>query len=353
VITRLVCPRNFIPAGFKKTLYKKLAPSVDKWNFVSGVRARKGRGAAFLYERSVCMKMRFGKNGVSLRRFLGLKHDNIPKGYTEINDFLPRDIFIVGFPKSGNTWFQHLVSGIVHGVDARTSPPLLANDLVPDVHFNAFYRRYSTPMFFKSHCLPRPDYRRVVYLLRDGRDAMVSYLHFLESVRRQKLDFLELVTTGVTKIPCKWHQHVEAWLGNPHGAEMIVIKYEDLVENPVEQIERFCQFIGLSCEPAHMEVVAQATQFRNLRAKEARLGLGFPDVWPSDKFFFRRGVVGSYKDEMPAEVLQAFMSDAAETLQRNGYAVGEFSGGNVRPASRFESEPQPVLAQYPVSLPAD
>ena len=299
------------------------------------------------------MKIRFGKKRVSLSRILGLKRDRIPKGYTEINDFLPEDVFIVGYPKSGNTWFQHLVSGIVHGVDARTSPPLLANDLVPDVHFNDFYRRYSTPMFFKSHCLPRPDYRRVVYLLRDGRDAMVSYFHFLETMRHRKLDFLELVTTGVTKIPCKWHQHVESWLGNPHGAEMIVIKYEDLLSEPVEQLERFCRFIKLDRKRAQLEAVADAARFRNLRAKEARLGMGWPEIWPSDKHFFRRGVVGSYKDEMPVNVLRAFMSDAAETLQRNGYAADEFAAREVGADLRFEPKPQPALDQFPVSMPAD
>ena len=299
------------------------------------------------------MKIRFGKNRVSLGRFLGLKRDKVPRGYTEINDFLPEDVFVVGFPKSGITWFQHLVSGIVHGVDARTSPPLLANDLVPDVHFNAFYRRYSTPMFFKSHCLPRPDYRRVVYLLRDGRDAMVSYFHFLETMRRQKLDFLELVTTGVTKIPCKWHQHVGSWLGNPHGAEMIVIKYEDLLSEPVEQLERFCRFINLDRKRASLVAVAEAARFRNLRAKEARLGFGWPEIWPADKFFFRRGVTGSYKDEMPADVLRAFMSDAAEMLQRNGYAVDECVGRNAAVARHFNPDEQPVPAHFPAPVSAD
>ena len=29
------------------------------------------------------------------------------------------DIFIVGYPKSGNTWFQNLVVGAVYGMDPR------------------------------------------------------------------------------------------------------------------------------------------------------------------------------------------------------------------------------------------
>jgi Sulfotransferase domain len=299
------------------------------------------------------MKLRFGKDRVSLRRFLGLKRDVVPRGYTHINQFLPDDVFIVGYPKSGNTWFQYLVSGIVHGVDPRTSPPLLANDLVPDVHFNAFYRRYSTPMFFKSHALPRADYRRVVYLLRDGRDAMVSCLHYLEARRRAKLNFLNLVTGGAPEIPCKWHEHVEAWLQNPHAARLLVIKYEDLVSQPVEQLERFCRFTNLHRERNQLEAVAEAAQFHNLRANEARFGLGRPEVWPADKFFFRRGIVGSYKDEMPLEVLRAFLGDAAETLRQNGYPTDEFFGHDAPIPGPSEAAGRPALVHFPASMTAD
>ncbi len=298
------------------------------------------------------MKLHFGKRSVSLSKILGLKRDIIPRGYTHIDEFLPEDVFIVGFPKSGNTWFQHLVSGIVHGVDARNSPPLLAYDLVPDVHKNSFYRRYSTPMFFKSHSLPRPDYRRVVYLLRDGRDAMVSCLHYLEVLRRAKLDFFELVTDGAPEIPCKWHQHVNAWLQNPHASRMLIIKYEDLASRPVEQLERFCQFINLDRKRSHLVDVAEASQFRNLRAKEARLGLGYPDVWPADKFFFRRGIVGSYLDEMPIAVLRAFLGDAAETLRQHGYLSAEFARQNKATSGRFDPDAQPDLSRFPVPLSA-
>jgi Sulfotransferase domain len=299
------------------------------------------------------MRIRFIKDGVSLRRYLGLKRDRAPKGYTHINHFQPEDVFIVGYPKSGNTWFQHLVSGVVYGVDARTSPPLLANDLVPDVHLNTFYRRYSTPMFFKSHSLPRADYRRVVYLLRDGRDAMVSYFHYLQALRGAKLDFLELVTAGAPEIPCKWHQHVEAWLQNPHDARMLVIKYEDLLSQPVEQLERFCRFIHLDRERNQLKAVAEAAQFRNLRAKEASLGLGRPGVWPADKFFFRRGVVGSHLDEMPGDVLRAFMSEASDTLRRNGYPTGEFAAPDAPRPAPDQTVAQPVLQHFPVSVTAD
>ena len=41
----------------------------------------------------------------------------IPADLTPIRQSQPEDIFIVGYPKSGNTWFQNLISGIVYVTD--------------------------------------------------------------------------------------------------------------------------------------------------------------------------------------------------------------------------------------------
>ena len=94
------------------------------------------------------------------------KHDSGKEvaGATElrrITDSDPEDIFVVGYPKSGNTWIQYLLAGMIFGIDARLAPDSLIQDLVPDVHFKEFYRHYLTPTFFKTHDLPQPHHRRV------------------------------------------------------------------------------------------------------------------------------------------------------------------------------------------------
>lgn len=239
---------------------------------------------------------------------------------TPITEFSKDDVFIVGYPKSGNTWFQNIITDIVYGVNAAQAPDSLVQDLVPDIHYKRYYKRYRTPMFFKSHHLPRAEYKRVVYLLRDGRDVMVSQFHHINALRDRNIDFLKLVQNDDNILfPCKWHEHVEAWLSNPYNAEMIVVRYEELCEKPVEQLQNLCQFIRVEVDEFSLEKTVQQTSFDKMRHKEAQWGWNNP-IWPKNKFFVRRGKIGSYEDEMPPEVLDSFLKDADKTLRYLGYS---------------------------------
>jgi hypothetical protein len=244
----------------------------------------------------------------------------LPPGFVPITELVEDDIFVVGYPKSGNTWSQDLVAGTVFGVLPEFAPPELALDLVPDVHASPCYKRYATPMYFKSHSLPDPAYKNVVYLLRDGRDVMVSYFYHRLALEGPvaPVDFLEMVQTGKGLFLSKWHQHVEAWLSNPFSARMIVIKYEDLKEDTARELDGFCKFAGVDRSTEFLRMIAQGTTFDKMQKREMNLGLGDPQ-WPKEKLFRRRGVVGSYKDEMPAEALQAFLAESGDVLHRCGY----------------------------------
>ncbi len=244
--------------------------------------------------------------------------ETVPPGCTPMGQFDPGDVFIVGYPKSGNTWVQNLLAALNYGLDLALAPDALVQDLVPDVHAKAWYRRYGSPMFFKSHALPQPHYRQVVYLLRDGRDAMVSYLHHLQSMEHRAIDFLDLIRSGKGLFPCKWHVHVQQWLANPFQARMIIVRYEDLKKNTLAEIRRVCVLAGLEREPSQVERAVQMASFPAMQARERRLGWANP-LWPKDKPFVRRGQVGSHQDEMPAEVQAAFLDEAGALLRQTGY----------------------------------
>ena len=226
------------------------------------------------------------------------------------------DFFIIGYPKSGHTWFQNLVAGIVFGVDPELAPDALIQTVVPDLEYERFYRRFSTPMFFKSHRMPAPAYRRVIYLLRDGRDAMVSYYHYMCGRAGGAIDFMSMVRNGDHAL-FKWHEHVDRWLDNPFNARMMVVKYEDMLEDPVAALEKFCGFVGIERSTDDLSAIAIKCSFEKMRKKEMKFGWRQP--WPTDRYFIRRGKAGSFEDEMPAAVLEAFMAQSRRTLLRAGY----------------------------------
>src|SRR5260370_23572798 len=131
--------------------------------------------------------------------------------------------------------------------------------------------------------------------------------------------------TGGELFPCPWHQHVEQWTANPQGADMLTIRYEDLKEDPVTALVRLCDFAGEPRDRSVLESVAERCSFAAMQAREQRQGWDNPD-WPKDRPFVRRGIAGSYKDEMPRESLALFLAEAGETLRR----VGDSSGYDYR-----------------------
>ncbi|MDD4869245.1 MAG: sulfotransferase domain-containing protein [Kiritimatiellae bacterium] len=239
-------------------------------------------------------------------------------GLSPINQTEKDDVFVVGYPKSGNTWMQYLIARMFYGVICEEAPDVVVQELVPDVHYNKYYKRFSSPTFFKSHFLPSPDYQRVVYLVRDGRDVMVSYMHYLSATRGKSIDMLNLLRTEEGLFPCKWHEHVEAWLENPWKARLLVIKYEDLHRDAVGELRKLCEFSGHNKSLQVLEAAIKGASIDVMKRREASQGWANP-VWPRDKSFVRTGLVGGYKNEMGEEEQEIFMSYSGVVMKKMGY----------------------------------
>ena len=185
----------------------------------------------------------------------------------------------------------------------------------------------------KTHLLPSelPEGVRVedghvaVYLVRDGRDAVVSGAHHRKSLAAPHSDFEvnlceAIVAPGNSHFGGGWSQHVEKWT----EVAQVVIRFEDLVEDPVREIEKLRPFFDLP-EPA----LDQIPTFQQLKSGDAEYGTTpLNPKWqlsPSEVADrnFRRGKVGSWRDEMPPELHELFWVLHGETMERWGYGLGE------------------------------
>src|SRR5271165_3843446 len=75
----------------------------------------------------------------------------------------PDDIFLVSFPKSGNTWTRFLLGNLMN----PDRPVGFADieSVVPDIAVfpRANFRKLKRPRLIKSHDCFDPRYRRVIY----------------------------------------------------------------------------------------------------------------------------------------------------------------------------------------------
>src|SRR5437868_14217489 len=90
---------------------------------------------------------------------------------------LPDDIFLVSYPRSGNTWTRFLIGNLIH----QDEPVTFANieSRIPEIYFNPDHRmrRLPRPRILKSHECFQPHYRQIIYIVRDPRDVAVSFYH--------------------------------------------------------------------------------------------------------------------------------------------------------------------------------
>src|SRR5260370_5528776 len=89
----------------------------------------------------------------------------------------PDDVFLVSYPRSGNTWTRFLLGNLIDQNDPVTFSNIESR--IPEIYVNRdrFLRELPRPRMLKSHECFQPHYPRVIYIVRDPRDVAVSFYH--------------------------------------------------------------------------------------------------------------------------------------------------------------------------------
>lgn len=241
----------------------------------------------------------------------------LSRGFRKNGDFESQDLFIAGFPKSGNTWMQHLMAGMVYGCTMDRIHNNLVREMIPDVHQFQFYKRYHEQMCFKTHHPPKKEYKNIIYLLRDGRDSLTSFYN-MEKGRNKNVTFRDIVVEGKGLLS-SWENHVELYQKNAFGARIIEVRYEDLVADSANELKRINQFFDLKVSDEMIRLISSNCSFDNMRKKEESGLWGKAKEWKEGEYFVRKGKVGSYLEEMPEELIRIFNERNGELLKRLNY----------------------------------
>ena len=222
-------------------------------------------------------------------------------------------IWIASYPRSGNRFFRW-VARHRYGFPERTkyATPPETDPTYPRVRTMEQVIASDEPVMLKTHERPDADTFPAVYVLRDGRDAMVSYTHFALTVTKQtpaEAITPELFRTTMHDLLAEeqspygsWGENVTAWAARP---ATVVVRYEDMVRDPGGEVDRALATIGCRAP----RVSDGVPTFDGMKKEDARL--------------VRRGQPGSWKDEFPPELLPLFWKRNGAVMRRFGYTDGE------------------------------
>lgn len=167
----------------------------------------------------------------------------------------------------------------------------------------------------KTHLLPTQALSdqvqaKVILLVRDGRDALVSLAHHRSNIIAPGSDYKDNLAEAIAAEGGShfggWGHNIRSWIQEAD----IIIRFEELTTNPVEELKRMEEVLDLPEGDYDKIPTFQSQKF------------GSPKYGPSlgkNELFFRKGKVGNWKEEMPAELHEKFWYKYEHVMSALGY----------------------------------
>jgi Sulfotransferase domain len=250
------------------------------------------------------------------------------------------DLFLVSYPRSGNTWTRFLIGNLV------SPDPITFRNIeshIPEIYFHPdrVLRRLPRPRILKSHECFQPRYKRVIYILRDPRDVAVSnYHHNLKACNipdDYPLDeFVHRFLKAEFDKPFgSWADHVASWIYlREHDPGFLLLRYEEMKKDaPGElmRIARFleqCSFRQVGFEPERLTRAIELSSPDRMRQFEKQQA----HTWVvtrhtrADKPFIRTATAGGWKSTLSPAAVAKIEAAWGDLMVRLGYQLTTVSG---------------------------
>lgn len=189
------------------------------------------------------------------------------------------DVFLVSYPRSGNTWTRFLIANLVFQGSPTTFENVEKRIPDPSVLRRRELARIDRPRIVKSHEYFDPRYRRIIYIVRDPRDVAVSNYYF--QLKKRFIadgypmdDYISLfVSTGIDTYG-SWGENVLSWLATRgRSRDFLLLKYEEMKSDPVRELSKIALFLGMDTTPeciARAVELSSAERMRNLEKSQSK-----------------------------------------------------------------------------------
>ena len=276
-------------------------------------------------------------------------------------------IWLASYPKSGNTWLRIFLNNLLAdqdepvdinalhqtghiassrklfdesvGVDSADLTREEIDYYLPSVH-KLYSDRLQENQIIKTHdavtknregrwLIPPEATYRAIYLIRNPLDVCVSFAHHTGHTDFDKMiarmsDSEMMLASSHKKLQSQLHQytgswsdHVHSWTHSPLSEKVLVIRYEDLQSNPEVTFTRIVRFVGLQHDREAVRAAIRKSQIKELQRMEEEKG--FRERLPNAERFFRKGVIGSWKEELSSKQANRIIDDHRDIMIEYGY----------------------------------
>ncbi|NEQ09159.1 MAG: sulfotransferase domain-containing protein [Moorea sp. SIO4E2] len=246
------------------------------------------------------------------------------------------DFFLISFPKCGRTWLRLMLGRVFQMHFKLKDANILELDKLRELHPDIpkiCVSHDDKPQWKKPDELvtSKAEYqdKRVIFLVRDPRDAIVSN-YYQKTKRRQAYDgslseFIREENGSFATLILFYN----IWAENREvPQDFLLVRYEDIHRDRQKELRRMLHFLGLP-EIAD-DLIAKAGEyaiFENMRKMEVENKFNSPRmsaVDPGDinSYKTRRGKVGGFKDNLSTadiDYLNCIMKESLSVFY--GYEV--------------------------------
>ncbi|XP_067655604.1 3-beta-hydroxysteroid sulfotransferase-like isoform X2 [Haliotis asinina] len=231
-------------------------------------------------------------------------------------DIKDDDVMLCGYMRSGTHWCFEVINMLLR--KCADTVPYRKEDFHIEQTSNEKLASLSTPRVLNGHMhfelLPKAAMEKklkIVYLLRDPRDVSCSWYQLMKtSLRcREKVEicpFADWMKLFLNVEWGTWFDHVTNWekaMANAeYSSSILVVRFEDLVTQPVREIERIDEFLNTKTDDKFRRRVVEKCNLDNIKRDKHSI----TDKLEGKSVHFVQGKIGSWKDNFSAELSENF-----------------------------------------------
>ena len=217
------------------------------------------------------------------------------------------DILVASYQKSGTTWTQNILRHLLWPGDTTllcervpwinvTRPLSLSLEEIEELPDPRVIKTHDPVQWIED--LVQGSEVKLIYVYRDPGDVAVSYYNHMSLKPSMKAVSFQEFYRHVIRDPARanhglWEDHVDGYLSlYNQRPNMLVVRFEDMVEDLAREIRRIARFIGVKCEEALIAQVEEKSRFSYMKRDAT---CNYSHHYKHD-LFLRSGKVGTWRE---------------------------------------------------------